>query len=88
MITFSKGHSGCHIENWIGGRRGSQEAGQEAAADVQARDGAGWEQAGGTMRSRWTDQRGTVGAGLMGPVVKLPAERSKKEEPGTTLVSA
>lgn len=43
MITFSKDHSDYQIAEWIGGRSVSQEACQEAAAEIQARDGAGWE---------------------------------------------
>lgn len=39
MITFSKDHSGCRIADWIGGRSVSQ----EAAAEIQTRDDAGWE---------------------------------------------
>lgn len=43
MTTLSKAHAGRQMTDWIGGRRGSQEASQEAAAEIQARDGAGWE---------------------------------------------
>lgn len=43
MITFSKDHSSCRIADWIGWRS----VNQEAAAEIQARDDAGWEEAGG-----------------------------------------